>query len=267
MTEPASGPVQQLAALLAPGELTTPLLLVTALIVGYWLLRVGQAARRSLIPRAALWAVPGLALLLLAPVLDVPALFGLGAALLLLAEYWPAAFVPATRRLDTGWPLVGLLVGGGATVSAWRGGDAVLLAVVGTVLLLSVGGLLSAALFRAPASRAPLGFGSRWKTPVTPPWPELSVTLSERGAHLRNVSGGRLRVAGWSPAGVNAWYRVRTETGEALAELAAGQEAVLPVSVYDSGVRVWYAPARTQATHLFRADWTPPAYAEHRVLN
>ena len=102
---------------------------------------------------------------------------------------------------------------------------------------------------------------------TTPDWPELTVTLSERGAHLRNVSGRALRMAGWSPAGLNAWYPVRTPAGEAVQELAAGQEALLPVHGHDHGVRVWYAPARGEATHLFRADWTPTAHAEDRVLN
>lgn len=257
------------ALLGAPGSLGPALAVVGTLIGGYWLGRVGLAARRQLRPAVAWWGAPGLGLLLLAPVLDVPALFGVGAALLLLAEYWPRAFRPAARRPGVGWPLVGLVMGAALALGLQRSGLNPATFFVALMLLLwSAAGLLGAALFRRPAATTPLGFSARWKAPVTPPWPELSVTLSDRGAHLRNVSGARLHLAGWSPAGVNAWYRVRTERGEPLAELAAGQEAVLPVSAYDSGVRVWYAAARTPGTtHLFRADWTPTAYAEQRVLN
>ncbi|MBZ9714554.1 hypothetical protein [Deinococcus multiflagellatus] len=253
----------------APGELGAALAVMGTVLAAYWLIRVGQAARRQLRPAAAWWAAPGLGLLLLAPVLDVPALFGLGAALLLLAEYWPRAFRPAAGRPGVGWPLVGLVMGAALAAGLLRRGLEPGTFFAALVLLLwSAGAFVSAALFRRTAAPTPLGFSARWKTPVTPAWPELSVTLSARGAHLRNVSGTRLWLAGWSPAGVNAWYRVRTERGEAVVELAAGQEAVLPVSAYDSGVRVWYAPARTPSnTHLFRADWTPPAHAEHRVLN
>ncbi|PTA69851.1 hypothetical protein C8263_00300 [Deinococcus arcticus] len=252
-----------------PGELSPALAVVGTLIAAYWLGRVGVAARRQWRPATAWWAPPGVGLLLLAPVLDVPALFGLGAALLLLAEYGPGAFRPAPDRPQVAWPLVGLVVGGALTASLQRSGlSSFTFFVTLVVLLSSAAGLLSAALFRRQPAPLALGFAARWKAPVTPPWPELSVTLSARGAHLRNISGARLHLAGWSPAGVNAWYRVRSEQGQPLAELAAGQEAVLPVSAYDSGVRVWYAAARTPGTpHLFRADWTPTAYAETRVLN
>jgi hypothetical protein len=93
------------------------------------------------------------------------------------------------------------------------------------------------------------------------------VTLSERGAHLKNISRRPLLLAGWSPAGINAWYRVRGPDGRVLAELRSGQEALLPMNGRDSGVRVWYGPDPTGDPLLFRADWTPPARADQRVLN
>ncbi|GAA0511773.1 hypothetical protein [Deinococcus depolymerans] len=255
-----------------PG-LSGPLLLALALIGVYWLARVGRAARLALRPAQAWWAVPGLALLLLAPLLDLPALFGLGAALLLLSEFAPGAFRPAPAQLpgrweQAGWPLVsavlgaGLLAGGsgtGAAGAAW-------LPLAVSALLAGGAGLLGAAL--TPLHRrAPLGFQVRWNRTVTPEWPDLSVTVTDQGAYLKNISGRALRLAGWSPAGLNAWYRVREAGGRPLLELRSGQEALLPLTAQDSGVRVWYAPLRVDEPHLFRADWTPPDRADARVLN
>ncbi|UBV41484.1 hypothetical protein LAJ19_07340 [Deinococcus taeanensis] len=229
---------------------------------------MGQAARRQQVPRVTWWTVPGVGALLLAPLLDVPALFGVGAALLLLAEYWPAAFLPARVRPGVGWPVVAGVIGAALSVNVLRGGaDPLAFVAAVMTLLCGAGGLVASALFRTRPVPAALGFGARWKRAVTPDWPELSVTLGKQGAFLRNVSGGPLRLAGWSPAGVNAWLSVRGPSGEVLRELRAGQEALLPVTERDSGVRVWYAPARGDVTRLFRADWTPPARAEDRVLN
>ncbi|NTY02098.1 hypothetical protein [Deinococcus sp. JMULE3] len=249
-------------------SLSLPLAVTLALLAAYWLGRVTRAARARLAPRVTYWAAPGLGALLLAPMLDVPALFGVGAGLLLLAEYWPHAFVPQRIRPSPGWPLVLAVLGGGLGVNVLRGdADPWVTAISAALLLAGLAGLLAAAAFRPWPVTPPLTFASRWKTVTTPDWPELTVTLSEQGAHLRNVSGRTLRVAGWSPAGLNAWYPVRAPTGDTMQELAAGQEALLPVQAHDHGVRVWYAPARGETTHLFRADWTPTAHAEDRVLN
>ncbi|WP_291431469.1 hypothetical protein [Deinococcus sp.] len=287
------------ADLLDVGAGLSPLLAVSLALLGaYWLLRVGRAARRGLRPRAAWWGVPGLLLMLLAPLLDVPALFGVGAGLLLLAEFLPAAFVPAapvdappTGAPDRnswrsgpawdrlGWPLVGLTLGAGLLLALRDPAhlNPLTLSVAAAALLMSGAGLLMAVV---PAGRpsarpgsAAAGFDAharwqtRWNHAVTPEWPDLSITLSERGAHLRNVSGRPLRLAGWSPAGMNAWLSVRAVSGETVLELRDGQEALLPVTAQDRGVRVWYAPLRVEGAHLFRADWTPPADAAKRVLN
>lgn len=268
------------------------LALCVALIAAQWLWRVGREARLGFTPGVAWWAVPGLMCLLLAAILDVPALFGVGAALLLLAEFWPPAYRRPRSRPDPAWPAVGAVLSLVAVVGVLRrealgapGGGAgpqpVLLTLLLGLSVASAAGLLGALRFPKAATRPALGFQARWNRTLTPDWPELNVTLSERGAHLRNVSRTPLRLAGWSPAGMNAWYRVRDEQGRVLAELAAGQVALLPVTPFDSGVRVWYGPvegrrgadprgeqdAGSPPARLFRADWTPAAHAARRVLN
>ncbi|BBN95065.1 hypothetical protein DEGR_17980 [Deinococcus grandis] len=67
-------------------SLNLPLAVTLAVLAAYWLGRVIRAARSRLAPRVTYWAAPGLGALLLAPLLDVPALFGVGAGLMLLAE-------------------------------------------------------------------------------------------------------------------------------------------------------------------------------------
>ena len=68
------------------------LALSIALIAAYWLVRIGREARRRFVPTVAWWTLPGLGMLLAAAILDIPALFGVGAAVLLLAEFWPGAY-------------------------------------------------------------------------------------------------------------------------------------------------------------------------------
>lgn len=309
---PRSGSLLTVGLLDVGAGLSPLLAAALALLGAYWLVRVGRAVRRGLLPRGAWWAVPGLLLMLLAPVLDVPALFGVGAALLLLAEFLPSAFVPAAlvrsqatgpevtwdggpwlsgrgrsgagrpgapRRSGVawdrlGWPLVGLTLGAGLLLALRDPAhlNPLTLSVSVAALLVAGAGLLTALVpVRTRVAGSAFDSHARWQTRwnhvVTPDWPDLSVTLSEQGAHLKNVSGRPLRLAGWSPAGMNAWLSVRGASGEPLLELHAGQEALLPVTAQDSGVRVWYAPARVPDAHLFRADWTPTAYSDSRVLN
>lgn len=264
-----TGEVQWLGLLAPIAQVTAPFAVMVSLLSLYWLVRVAREARMGFVPRVAWWAVPGVLLLLLTPVLDVPALFGVGAALLLLAEFWPGAYVPARVRPGWAWPAVGLVTGIVLALSVLRSAQVESVAAFAAMgcLLAGTGGMLAAVLGPRRPARI-LGFEARWKATVTPEWPDLSVSLSPRGAHLKNVSRGALRVAGWSPAGVNAWYRVRGEDGRAMNVLQAGQVAFLPLDEHDRGVRVWYAPERGRAaTCLFRADWTPPARAAQRVLN
>ncbi|MDV6374747.1 hypothetical protein [Deinococcus arenicola] len=247
-----------------------------AVIAVYWALRVAREARLGYLPRVAWWALPGLALLLLTPVLDVPALLGIGAAFLLLAEFWPDAYRRSPSRPLSAWPLVSVLTGAALTWSVIQAGQPEPVAVVAALgaLLAGVVGLLGVVFYPKTgataggvAVRPSLNFQTRWHRALTPEWPDLSVTLSEQGAHLKNISKRPVRLAGWSPAGINAWYHVRDPDGRVMAELRAGQEALLPLGERDSGVRVWYGPDKAQDAYLFRADWTPTARADQRVLN
>ncbi|WP_245556491.1 hypothetical protein [Deinococcus aquatilis] len=242
---------------------------VILLLAAYWLLRVGREAQRGLVPRAAWWSVPGLAMLLFAPVLDVPALFGIGAAILLISEFWPGAFAFADRKPGAAWPLVSLLLGAALTLGIVRAPEIESGAVGAALMLLlaGAGGLISSVLYPAAPARTP-GFGVRWQAVQSPELPDLTVTLTEHGAQLRNVSRRTLNLAGWSPASVNGWLRLRDEGGHPLNTLRAGQTAFLPLDGQESGVRVWYVAGNTSGTPLlFRADWTPRVHANYRVLN
>jgi hypothetical protein len=254
----------------------TPLYtLLLALIAAYWLGRVAREARLRWEPRVSWWSVPGLGLLWAAPLAEVPALFGLGAALLLIAEFWPGAFRPTRERPGWAWPLVGVLTGLTLlALIAVQGGTEVSLTVALGALLAGLGGLTASGLYRGRPARGrtpglEVRFG-RVQLPDGPDlnWPDLSVTLTGDGARLVNVSGAPLRLAGWSPSGVNAWLRVRDEGGAPLNVLKSGQSAFLPLDRRAGGVRVWYVPGdRRGEARLFRADWTPQAYADRRVLN
>lgn len=244
------------------------------LLAAYWLGRVWREARHGWRPGAAWWTVPGLLGLLLAPVLEVPALFGMGAALLLLAEFWPLGYRRARRRPGWTWPLVAALLGAALGASALHqsasgtGADQTLPLVAAlTLLQCGMAGLIASVAFPR-TKRSELGFRTRWEPNRVPEWPDLSVTLTERGAQIRNVSRSALRLAGWSPRSVNGWLLVRDPQGQPLNTLRAGQSAFLPLAHHEGGVRVWYVPVRgPQETRLFRADWTPVQAQGSRVLN
>lgn len=242
------------------------------LLAAYWLGRVWREARHGVRPGVAWWTVPGLLGLLLAPVLEVPALFGIGAGLLLLAEFWPLAYRRARTRPGWTWPLIAALLGvalGWSALDRSGPGDSQTLPLVTalTLLLCGLAGLLSSAAYPR-AQRGELGFLTRWGRSRVPEWPDLSVTLTPSGAQIRNVSRSALRLAGWSPRSVNGWLLVRDPQGQPLNTLRAGQSAFLPLAHHEGGVRVWYVPARgPQETLLFRADWTPVQAQGSRVLN
>ena len=240
------------------------------LLAAYWLGRVWREARQGWRPGAAWWTVPGLLALLLAPMLEVPALFGVGAALLLLAEFWPLGYRRARTRPGWTWPLIAALLGaalGWAALGAGVGQTLPLIAAL-TLLLSGLAGLISSAAYPRPARRTELGFQARWGRSRVPEWPDLSVTLTPSGAQIRNVSRFELRLAGWSPRSVNGWLLVRDPQGQPLNTLRAGQTAFLPLAHHEGGVRVWYVPVRgPQDTLLFRADWTPVQSQGTRVLN
>ena len=136
-------------SLLPIPRVTPPYALALGLIAAYWLWRVAREAGQRWAPRVAWWAVPGLGLLWAAPQADVPALFGLGAAALLLAEFWPGAFRPARARPGWAWPLVGVVCGLTLlALVAVRGGTGPEVSVTFALmaLLAGLGGLLSAGL-------------------------------------------------------------------------------------------------------------------------
>ena len=258
--------------------------LALAALAVFWWVRVAREARRGRIPRQGWWFVPGLLALLLAGPTELPALFGVGVALLLLAEFWPLAYARPRARTGRGqtgsghtaprlgWPLFGLVGGFLLLSSALMAGEANLATVLSVVaaLVAGVGGLLAATLLPRPAHRPPNepGFALRWQTPLVPEWPELSLSLTGEGAQLTNTSPQSVRVAGWSPARTNAWLRLRTAEGTPLDTLPAGQSAYLPLQPYASGPRVWYVlPSDPHRPRLFRADWTPPVTGPERVLN
>lgn len=239
------------------------------LLVAYWLGRVGREARQGFRPGVAWWTVPGLLCVLLAPVLDVPPLFGVGAGLLLLAEFWPLAYRRARTRPGWTWPLIAALLGLALGWSALNTGAGQTLPLIAGLLLLLSGlaGLIASAAYPR-ATLTELGFQTRWGRSRVPEWPDLSVTLTPSGAQIRNVSRAPLRLAGWSPRSVNGWLLVRDPQGQPLNTLRAGQSAFLPLAHHEGGVRVWYVPVRRpQETLLFRADWTPVQAQGTRVLN
>ncbi|GAA5502235.1 hypothetical protein Dxin01_01977 [Deinococcus xinjiangensis] len=253
-----------LTATLLP-QVTLAYSLTLMLLAAYWLWRVGREARQGRVPRVAWWAVAGGLALLLAATLEVPALFGIGAAMLLLAEFWPAAYRPAPQRPALTWPLFGFVLGMVLIIADQQGSLAL---VAGLALTVSgVAGILSYALWPAPKP-VRNSFDTRWSSFSVPEWPDLSLTLTGHGAELKNVSKRPLELAGWSPASINGWLRLRDRQGQIISTLPAGQSAFLPFPAQESGVRVWYTQSgKSNDALLFRADWVPAQQGVQRVLN
>lgn len=251
----------------------TPLYALTLLLLTlYWWRRVAREGREGRVPRAAWWSVPGLVFMLFAPILEQPTFFGVGAFMLLFAEFWPGAYRRA-QRLGWWWPALGALLGTALLVSVMRSTQSQRPALAASLALLlsGVAGLVSALAWpRSQPGSAALPGWPRWMNVTVPEWPDLSVTLTGNGAELRNVSASPLNISGWSPARMNGWLTVRNTHGEPVHTLAAGESAWLPIGEHISGVRVWYqvneSSGEAQA-RLFRADWTPAARQQERVLN
>lgn len=243
------------------------------LLGAFWLARVAREARRGQRPGVAWWGVPGLLALLLSRSEDLPALFGIGAALLALAEFWPRAYRPTRRRPGWAWPLVAWATALGLIALTPEGLNRAGIYTVLALGLLGAAGSLVAALI--PAPQRPLrseppepGFALRWRPATVPEWPEFSVTLTARGAELRNESSQPLSLAGWSPRSVNAWLIPRDPQGRRLNVLPSGQSVFLPLAGNEPGLRVWYtAPGAAREPRLFRADWTPAPARGERVLH
>ena len=207
-----------------------PYLLALFALAAQWLLSVRREARLGRVPRLAYLAAPGLAALLAAPLLTGgEPLFGLGAALLLIAAYAPAAYRLAPRpaggaqtnqrRSVYALVVVGFLgaalaqldlshVGvGGWPWAVWAGGG---LAALGAWL--SVAGLP-----RGPAAPSLPDLALRFSGYSAPGWPDLELRVEGERAWLQNISQGSVRLAGWSFSGENAWIRPRDRQGRPLA--------------------------------------------------
>lgn len=264
----------------------TPLYAAVLLSVAItWLWQVAQSARKSLWPRLGLLMPLGLASLLAAPVLDVPALFGMGAGLVLIAAYWPVPRLRGPPRRAEGGSTWLLLIAALLWISwAVQVQSVNQLLGVAALTLYSLALLLSALLYpkrssvAAPNFKVPQTFLRRWQGAVTPAVADLELTLDMNAARLLNTSGHTLHLAGWSPASGNAWLRIRSADGKLLSTLDAGETAYLmPWSPMrggaHEGVRLWYAREGEDATYLFRADWAnswvkeSAAEAGERVLN
>ncbi|MGI8746758.1 MAG: hypothetical protein ACR2J4_00185 [Deinococcus sp.] len=276
--------------------LTVPYLLLLLALALEWLWRVWREGRQHARPGLARLAPPGLTALLAAPLTHTDALFGVGAALLLIAAYAPAAYLPRPAlsgqqaRDAAGRSLVGLLglfvcaplllalgtpgkgwsagwtgslAGTGWLAGAWAVWAGVTLWALGQALGLASGRRASA---RA-ASRGP-GLGLRFGPLASPEWPDLELRLEPGRARLLNVGSSALYLAGWSPASVNAWLLPRDEGGRPLGRLPVGKAALLtPWPQGEAGLRVWYRRDGSPGGGMvFRADWTPPGSLA-RVLN
>lgn len=248
-------------------QLTPLYTAVLVVVAAMWLWQIAQAARKSLWPRLGILMPLGLVSLLAAPVLDVPALFGMGAAFVLIAAYFPLMQLRATpRRYALVWTLLTVAVALAWMVAAVQLQSVNYLFGSVALLLYSWALLLSALLYpRRAAHSAPLNgpttpFLRRWQGAVIPTVADLELTLEVDAARLLNTSGQTLYLAGWSPASANAWLGIRNEAGQPLAALNAGETAYLtpwsPISSHpNEGVRLWYSREGEDATYLFRADW------------
>lgn len=251
--------------------LSLPYLLALIALSVQWLLAVWQRARSGERPALAYLAAPGLAALLAAPVLDAVGLFGVGAALVLIAAYFPGAYTLApaahsSAALRRGGLLVLALVVLGAAVQGLAPPPVFWVLWAG-LLLVSLGQLLGSGRKPLPASTVP-GLALRFGPLTSPSWPDLELRVEGEYARLQNVSSSRLVLAGWSPSGENGWLRPQDAQGKVLSVLPTGGTALLsPWPAGQSGVRVWYVRQNEPEVALvFRADWTPIG-SPQRVLN
>ena len=248
-------------------QLTPLYAAVLAGIAGVWLWQVSQAARKSLWPRLGVLMPLGLAALVAAPLLEVDALFGMGAAFVLIAAYWPVLrlrVAPRRNRQGAVWMSFALSLALLMLSVQLQSAVNLLLALAAALLSAAhlLFGLLAPRRAARPAALPPVSqpFLRRWQGAVTPAVPDLELSLDVEAAKLLNTSGRTLHLAGWSPASGNAWLRTRSADGEWLGSLRAGETAYLvpwkPVSSAPSeGVRLWYVRDGEEATYLFRADW------------
>jgi hypothetical protein len=226
-------------------------------------------------PALAYLAAPGLAALLAAPLAHAEPLFGVGAALLLIAAYAGGAYrfaapVSSSGRSQRSWRQGGALLLVFALMLLLRQTLAVpafiwpLWAALGLCTLAFV---LSRSGQPQPRVRGP-GLALRFGAFASPAWPDLELRFDGDQARLYNIGGSRLLLAGWSPSGANCWIRPQYASGQPLSLLPKGSVALLsPWPDGQNGVRVWYVRQNEPETALiFKADWTPLG-SSLRVLN
>jgi hypothetical protein len=254
--------------------LSLPYLLALLCLSAQWLYTVRQQSRAWLRPHLSLLAAPGLAALILAPLVQTEALFGFGAALLIIAAYAPAAYVLAparhaqrARTVGSGLVLTLVLLGG--ALLAYRlsaPAAATLWPLWSCLLLAALAYMLGAGLPRVQAETP--GFALRFRPSHVPSWPDLELRFDGEQARVQNIGAAPLVLAGWSPSGQNGWRRPLDAQGKPLVLLARGATATLaPWPEGQNGVRLWYVRQNAPAEALvFRADWTQPD-SPRRVLN
>ncbi|ULH15895.1 hypothetical protein MF271_04500 [Deinococcus sp. KNUC1210] len=254
-------------------SLSWPYLLALFALAAQWLLSVWRGAKQSQRPVLAWLAAPGLAALLAAPlVLGGEPLFGLGAALLLIATYAATAYraAPAQAQASGARPraltvvLLLLLLGGmleGLHAPGW------VWALWAGAFLAGLAGWLSV-MGQPRRPLAPPGFALRFGGYAAPSWPDLELRVEGDRAWIQNIGSTSLHLAGWSFSGENAWIRPQDNQGRPLHLLAKGSRAQLtPWPAGTLGVRVWYVRQADPGKPLvFRADWKPLDHPQ-RVLN
>ena len=251
--------------------LSAPYLITLFALTVQWLLAVWRQARVGRRPVLAYLAAPGLAALLGAPLAQADPLFGLGAALLLIAAYAGSSYALAPadhhrQALNRGRLTVLSLALIGAAGQAF-GLPGLFWVLWAAALLLSLGYLLSSGRQESRQVTAP-GLALRFGALTSPAWPDLELRVEGDHARLQNIGSSRLLLAGWSPTGQNGWLRPQDTQGNALSVLPKGGTALLsPWPAGQSGVRVWYVRQQApQEALVFRADWTP-LDSPQRVLN
>ena len=253
-------------------SLSLPYLLALFALAAQWLLSIWREARLSRRPALAWLAAPGLSALLASPlVMGGEPLFGLGAALLLIATYAAPAYRAAPSAAPTrarpralSALLLLALLGGlldGLTSPGW------VWALWAGAFLAGLAGWLS--VVGLPRTPQPLpGFALRFGGYAAPSWPDLELRVEGDRAWIQNIGPSSVQLAGWSFSGENAWIRPQDKQGKPLHLLAKGSRALLtPWPAGTLGVRVWYVrQAAPDVPLVFRADWKPLDHPQ-RVLN
>ncbi|MFC4455605.1 hypothetical protein [Deinococcus sonorensis] len=254
-------------------ELTPFYLAALAALAVCWLVQVARQARQGERPHFTLLTPVALALLAAAPLTEVYALFGMGAALLLIGFYWPYAYraAPLPQQASvTARPALALTTAGLLLLSPQLAAPSPGLAVTGVSALLLLMGLLLTRLLlplrRAPS--LPAGLNVRFGSSRVPALPDLELHLDQGTARLHNIGPANLYLAGWSPGSVNSWLIPRDDTGHPLQLLPAGSVATLaPWPAHEQGLRVWYVRQdQPDVPLLYSAEWQAPDRPS-RVLN